>query len=112
MLQHCHGGFQAGFPSWHCVQQLTYMVQDTWGVPPSIVVNSAGLSREDTTMLEGSTKSWTEMMNVNVIGTHLTCCQQWLFNTSRHAMTLGCILRISCACHERSTLPLWTDVPG
>jgi NADP-dependent 3-hydroxy acid dehydrogenase YdfG len=43
-------------------------VQEEWGCPPAVVVNSAGLSREDTTMLEGSTKSWVEMMNVNVIG--------------------------------------------
>jgi 17beta-estradiol 17-dehydrogenase / 3beta-hydroxysteroid 3-dehydrogenase len=42
-------------------------LQETWNLPPAVLINNAGLSRDDTTMLDGSTSSWREMMNTNVV---------------------------------------------
>lgn len=48
-------------------KKCLFLVQSTWNLPPAVLINNAGLSLEDTTMLEGSTSSWQEMMNTNVI---------------------------------------------
>lgn len=43
-------------------------MQAVWRSAPAVVVNNAGMSKEGTTMLDGDTKGWSDMLNVNVLG--------------------------------------------
>ena len=59
------------------VRTLVGLASSTFHRPPSILVNCAGLAKQPSGLMDGSTAAWVDMLSTNVLATAMCCRCAW-----------------------------------